>query len=149
MTSVTGVSSKTTCQTVEPMQTIDTSHVPTEQFEALEKAALQISPEILEVVQSLTYSRRNGAEVGIVDAATMFTPREAAERLGMSRTHLYKLLDRGELAYDNVGRDRRIPYAELVKFELQRQHDRRELAERFARQHQTRAGAVNELADLL
>ena len=34
-------------------------------------------------------------------------------------------------------------------FETQRDHDRRELAERFANQRQTRTGAINELADLL
>ena len=36
-----------------------------------------------------------------------------------------------------------------VDFETQRDHDRRELAERFANQRQTRTGAINELAALL
>ena len=48
-----------------------------------------------------------------------------------------------------VGRDRRIRLADLIAFETQRDHDRRELAERFANQRQTRTGAINELADLL
>ena len=34
-------------------------------------------------------------------------------------------------------------------FETQRDHDHRELAERFANQRQTRTGAINELAALL
>ena len=34
-------------------------------------------------------------------------------------------------------------------FETQRDHDRRELAERFANQRQTRTDAINELAALL
>lgn len=34
-------------------------------------------------------------------------------------------------------------------FETQRDHDRRELTERFANQRQTRTGAINELAALL
>ena len=34
-------------------------------------------------------------------------------------------------------------------FETRRDHDRRELAERFANQRQTRTGAINELAALL
>ena len=34
-------------------------------------------------------------------------------------------------------------------FETQRDHDRRELAERFANQCQTRTGAINDLAALL
>lgn len=36
-----------------------------------------------------------------------------------------------------------------VNFETQRDHYRRELAERFANQRQTRTGAINELAALL
>ena len=39
--------------------------------------------------------------------------------------------------------------ADLIAFETQRDHDRRELAEHFANQRQTRTGAINELADLL
>jgi hypothetical protein len=55
----------------------------------------------------------------------------------------------GEIAFDRVGRDRRIPFTELVKFEQRRQRDRRELAERFAHQQQTRSAAIDELSDLL
>ena len=83
------------------------------------------------------------------DNADILTPNQVAERLGMSRSHLYKLLDRGELMSHRVGRDRRIRLADLIAFETQRDHDRRELAERFANQRQTRTGAINELADLL
>ncbi|HEY7226172.1 MAG TPA: excisionase family DNA-binding protein [Micromonosporaceae bacterium] len=87
--------------------------------------------------------------VAAFEPTATLTPNEAAERLGMSRTHLYKLLDRGEITFDRVGRDRRIPFAELVKFEQRRQRDRRELAERFAHQQQTQSAAIDELTDLL
>jgi excisionase family DNA binding protein len=67
----------------------------------------------------------------------------------MSRTFLYKLLDRGELLSHNVGRDRRIRTTDLARFEASRQRDRRELAERFAYAEKTRRGAAEELlADL-
>jgi len=67
----------------------------------------------------------------------------------MSRTHLYKLLDRGEIVSHRVGRDRRIRLSDLIDFETQRQSDNRELAERFANQQKTRSGAIDELAELL
>ena len=104
---------------------------------------------MLDVIHALVDLRRAGAEVVAFGATQTFTPNEAAERLGMSRTHLYKLLDRGEIGFDRVGRDRRIPFSELAKFEERRQRDRRELAQRFAHQQQTRAAAIDELADLL
>lgn len=69
--------------------------------------------------------------------------------LGMSRTHLYKLLDSGEIPCDHVGRDRRIRVHDLLDFEARRMRDRRELAQRFATQRKTRAGAIDEVADLL
>ncbi len=131
------------------MRTIDTSHVPSEQFDQLERAAAEISPEMLDVIRALSESVRAGGQIAAFDPTATFTPNEAAERLGMSRTHLYKLLDRGEIAFDRVGRDRRIPIAEIIKFEQRRQRDRRELAERFARQQQTQSAAIDELSDLI
>ncbi len=131
------------------MRTIDTSHVPTEQFAQLERAAAEISPEMLAVIRALSESVRAGDEIAAYESTAPLTPNEAAERLGMSRAHLYKLLDRGEIASDRVGRDRRIPLSELAKFEQRRENDRRELAERFAHQQQTRSAAIDELSDLL
>ena len=102
-----------------------------------------------DVLMSLSRCVREGDEVVIVDGSKTVTPIQAAERLGMSRTHLYKLLDRGEISFHRVGRDRRIRVHDLIQFEEQRQRDRRELAERFAHQHQTAVAATDEIADLL
>lgn len=133
------------------MQTIQTSSVPVEQLKALAQFAQNAAgPELREVLLSVSRCISEGEDLAVIDAASAtLTPTEAAERLGMSRTHLYKLLDRGEIASHRVGRDRRIRLADLVVFEEQRQSDRRELAERFAKQHQTRDAAIGEVADLL
>lgn len=92
---------------------------------------------------------REGAKLAVIDRNETLTPNEAAKRLGMSRTHFYKLLDRGEIPFDRVGRDRRIRVHDLLDFESRRELDRRELAQRFASQQNTRARAVDEVADLL
>ncbi|WP_306215100.1 excisionase family DNA-binding protein [Actinoplanes sp. RD1] len=131
------------------MRAIDTSRVSAEQFDQLERAAAEISPEMLDVIHALIESIRAGAEITVFEPAATLTPKEVADRLGMSRAHLYKLLDRGEIAFDRVGRDRRVPFTEVVEFEQRRQRDRRELAERFAQQQQGRAAAIDELSDLL
>lgn len=130
------------------MQTIDTSSVSVDQFAQLENAAAGISPELRDVVHAIYGYILDGAQIAALDPSATFTPNEAAERLGMSRTHLYKLLDRGEIEHDRVGRDRRIPAAALFAFEQRRQRDRRELAERFARQQQIENAAIDELAEL-
>lgn len=131
------------------MSSIDTSRVPTEQFDQLEDAAAEISPEMLDLVHALTVSVRAGAQISAFALTDIYTPSEAAERLGMSRTHIYKLLDRGVIGHDRVGRDRRIPGVEIAKFETQRQQERRELAEKFAHRQCIENDALDELADLL
>lgn len=133
------------------MQTIPTSSVPVEQLKALAQFAQNAAgPELRDVLLSVSRCISEGADLAVIEATSAtLTPAEAADRLGMSRTHLYKLLDRGEIVSHRVGRDRRIRVTDLVAFEEHRQSDRRELAERFAKQRQTRDAAIDEVADLL
>jgi excisionase family DNA binding protein len=130
--------------------TIDTTNIPATQLDALDEfARSSAGPELRDALLALSRAVRDGAQLEVVEATATLTPNQAAERLGMSRTHLYKLLDRGEIAFHRVGRDRRIRVADLVDFEVQRDRDRRELAERFATQQRTSDAAIDELADLL
>lgn len=132
------------------MKTIATSSIPVQQVGQLEEFAQGVEPELRDVLLSIARCVREGDDVLVVDGgAPALTPSQAARHLGMSRAHLYKLLDRGEIQFDRVGRDRRIRLEDLAAFEERRQHDRRELAERFAHQDRIRAGAIDEIADAL
>jgi excisionase family DNA binding protein len=130
--------------------TIDTAHIPATDLDALDEyARVSAGPELRDVLLALSTAARRGASLEVLDGDEALTPNQAAARLKMSRTHLYKLLDRGELPFDRVGRDRRIRASDLAAFAAQRECDRRELAERFANQQRTRAAAIEKLADLL
>ncbi len=132
------------------MEILETRNIPVEELEALEQyAQTSLGPELRDVLLSLSRCVRDGAEFTVTAGSAVLTPSQAAERLGMSRTHLYKLLDRGEIVSYRVGRDRRIDLKDLAAFESQRQRDRRELAERFATQQQTLTGAIDEVANCL
>jgi excisionase family DNA binding protein len=131
------------------MQTIETSNITAEQLAALDVYAQSAGPELRHALLSVVRCVRDGAKLAVVDSNETLTPNDAAKRLGMSRTHLYKLLDCGEIPFDHVGRDRRIRVHDLLDFEACRQRDRHELAQRFAAQRKTREGAIDELADLL
>jgi excisionase family DNA binding protein len=127
---------------------IAAARVPAEQVAALESFAGSLGEsELRDLLFSLTASVKSGTDVTLLESDEELTPTQAADRLKMSRTHLYKLLDRGEIVSHRVGRDRRIRTVDLRDFELARQRDRRELAERFARTADTRAGAIAELVD--
>lgn len=128
------------------MLEIDAALVPDEQIAALEDFAAALGPsELRDLLQALTASVKNGSDVTLLESDAELTPSQAAAQLKMSRTFLYKLLDRGELVSHNVGRDRRIRTTDLARFEASRQRDRRELAERFAHAEKTRRGAAEEL----
>ena len=110
------------------MQTIQTSNVPDDQLDSLVQFARDSAgPELRDVLLSLSRCIQDGVDLAAIDPTSTITPSEAAERLGMSRTHLYKLLDRGEIMSHRVGRDRRIRITDLFAFETQRQADRIEL----------------------
>lgn len=132
------------------MQEIDAAGVPKDQLAALEAFAATLDPSQLRaVLLQLSESVKNGADLTLLESEAELTPSQAASHLKMSRTHLYKLLDSGEIGSHYVGRDRRIRVADLRRFDAARQSDRRELAERFAHSDRTRRGAVSELlADL-
>lgn len=131
------------------MQELATANIPTEQLDELDHfARTGAGPELRDLLESLSRCIRDGARIAVGDGGTALTPNQAAERLGMSRTFLYNLLDRGEIPSHRVGRDRRILLSDLTAFETRRQQDRRELAQRFASQRATRIGAVDEIADL-
>jgi excisionase family DNA binding protein len=59
-----------------------------------------------------------------IGADGLLTPAEGAAFLGIGRTTLYSLMERGELTYRMVGRARRIPKRALAEYadsELRRQ----------------------------
>ncbi|MFF1818218.1 helix-turn-helix domain-containing protein [Kribbella sp. NPDC058245] len=130
------------------MKTFETAKIPSEQLDALEQFAVsKAGPELRAALLSLSRCVREDDALVVSGGSEAVTPNQAAERLGMSRTHLYKMLDSGEIASHRVGRDRRIRLRDLASFESQRDADRRELAERFAHQRSTASSAIDEIAD--
>ncbi len=127
---------------------VDAGHVSATELAKVETLVNDLAPsELRELLLALISNVAAGTDVALVDIAEPWTPSQVAQRLGMSRTHLYKLLDSGELPSFRVGRDRRIKLEDIIEFERARQRDRRELAERFAHIDRVRAGAVRELLD--
>ena len=47
--------------------------------------------------------------------ASLLTVQAAAQRLALSRSMLYNLMERGDLAYVKIGRARRIPLSEVER----------------------------------
>ncbi len=120
------------------------------QLEALRGFASNLEQsQLRDLLLALTTTVGSGSDVALLESEAELTPSQVAQHLSMSRTHLYKMLDSGELASHTVGRDHRIRFADVAAFEMRRQQSRRQLAERFAHSDASRAAAIDEIADEL
>lgn len=97
-------------------------HTELDQLDALAASLPQGSP-VAVLLQSLVVAMSRGVDVTVLESDAELTPNEAAEMLHMSRPHLLKFMDRGELDFHRVGSHRRIRLADLMDF-----IDRRESA---------------------
>lgn len=98
-------------------------------------------------VTAMLEALRAGDDVLISPAEAHMTPTQAAAFLGMSRAHLYKLLDAGDIPFLRVGRDRRLVVSDVMAFDERRQVARRSLAERFAHADRDQRALIDELLD--
>jgi excisionase family DNA binding protein len=85
---------------------------------------------LVEILTQISY----GNTVSIMPIQAELTTQEAANLLNISRPHLIKLIDRGDLPCRKVGKHRRILSTDLVIYKQQK--------------YQQRASALDELAAL-
>lgn len=131
-------------------KTIATSQLTTNDLDRLTAVRNDSpSPQMRAVLDRVIESARQGHDLAELNNAAVVSPQEAADSLGMSRTHLYKLLDRGVLPSHRVGSHRKIQANDLEQFRAKREADKKELAERFASQDRIRKSAIDEVAYLL
>lgn len=93
------------------------------------------------VLEALRQSRKTL----IASEGDYLTPAQAAKLLGISRAHLYKILDSGALAYRVVGnRDRRIALKDLLAYQEKTETLRAAVAKQDANPDDVLAGAIDE-----
>lgn len=98
---------------------LSASAVPNNELKALAdlRSALPDESALGRALGELTEGLNHGVEVTLVREDDRITPTQAAGILGISRTHLYKILDAGMIPFTRVGeRDRRILMSDLQLF---------------------------------
>jgi excisionase family DNA binding protein len=87
---------------------------------------LVLPPEVFEVLRDVVAAMASGQAVTIAPVHQRLTTQEAADLLGISRPTLVKLLDGGEIPYEQPGRHRRVRLADVLAYQQHRSAQRRE-----------------------
>ncbi|MDR0283839.1 MAG: helix-turn-helix domain-containing protein [Propionibacteriaceae bacterium] len=91
-----------------------------------DQLVVALSRETVEFMARVADARAHGHEIVLSRVPEELSPAEAAQVLGVSRPHVRKLMNRGDLPYRVVGTHHRIPAAELRRYqeaERERRHD--------------------------
>ncbi|MDB2407545.1 helix-turn-helix domain-containing protein [Jannaschia sp.] len=82
--------------------------------------SVTLSPEMTELLMSVLRPISQGDAVALIPIGKQLTTQEAADILNVSRPHLIKLIDAGDLVCSLVGRHRRIAYHDLLDYKAER-----------------------------
>ncbi len=92
---------------------------------------LVLPPEVLEVLRDVVEAMASGQAVTIAPVHQRLTTQETAELLGVSRPTVVKLLESGEIAFEQPGRHRRVRLADVLVYQKRVSRDRRDALDRM------------------
>ncbi len=97
---------------------------------------LELPRPIYELLVRVASAMQEGKVISLVPEMQELTTQAAANILGVSRPHLIKLLESGQLPFHKVGAHRRIRMKDLLTFQQTRDQDRRKALDELARKAQ-------------
>lgn len=86
---------------------------------------IELPASALEALRKVVEAMSRGESVTVIPHDKQLTSQETAEILSVSRPHLIKLLDRGELPFHRVGTHRRIKIEDVLAYRERRDAERR------------------------
>lgn len=96
---------------------VDRAHV------RMDGTDLVLPRQAIELLRNLLTEMAQGNAVTIMPTHAQVTTQEAANILNVSRPHLIKLLESGELPFCRIGTHRRIPLQDVLNYKTRRQED--------------------------
>lgn len=85
-----------------------------------EAHSVELPTSALRLLVDILAELAAGNAVKVVPVHAELTTREAADLLNVSRPHLIKLLESGELSYHKTGKHRRVRFTDLMDYKTQR-----------------------------
>jgi|APSaa5957512535_1039671.scaffolds.fasta_scaffold60070_3 excisionase family DNA binding protein len=92
---------------------------------------LILPPEVYEVLRDVVTAMGHGQAVTVAPVHQRLTTQEAADLLGISRPTLVKLLEAGEIDFEQPGRHRRVRLNNVLAYRERRSTQRRESLDRM------------------
>ncbi len=87
---------------------------------------LQLPEPVAGALRDVVSTLARGQAIAIIARDTTLTTQAAAELLGISRPTLIRLLEAGEIPYDQPGRHRRLQLTSLLAYQDRIRHRRRD-----------------------
>lgn len=106
-----------------PLKIMESSGDPTEVF---------LMPALSEFLIDLLRHIGKGDAVTLVPVTQMLTTQQAADILNVSRPYFVGLLEKGEIAFDLVGRHRRVKAQDLFEYKNTRDSERASALDKLA-----------------
>lgn len=91
-----------------------------------------LMPALADALLELLRHVGQGKMVTMVPVDAKLTTQKAADLLNISRPHLIKLIDRGELPHEMVGRHRRLRAEDVLAYKSQRDEERSQALAKLA-----------------
>jgi excisionase family DNA binding protein len=92
---------------------------------------LVLPPEVFEVLRDVVEAMAQGQAVTIAPVHQRLTTQEAADLLGVSRPTVVKLLESGQIPFEQPGRHRRVRLADVLAYRERASAERRAALDRM------------------
>jgi|SRR5579885_3673681 len=94
---------------------------------------IELPAPVLEALKLIIDFLARGQSIMLVPHDKELTSQEAADILNVSRPHLIKLLDRGELPFHRVGNHRRLKIEDVIAYRERRRAERKAALDELTR----------------
>jgi excisionase family DNA binding protein len=91
-----------------------------------------LPPSLYEVLLRAAHQLANGQAVSIVPIGTKLSTQQTAELLGVSRPHVVKLLESGQIPHTKTGKHRRVLLSDVLAYRERQAVTRREALDELA-----------------
>ncbi len=95
---------------------------------------LQLPDTVFRLLKDIVRNMQLGRAVVLIPENQQLTTQRAADLLGVSRPHLIKLLESGELPYYKAGSHRRVYLKDLMAYQKRRDAERKAAIDRIAKE---------------